>query len=425
MDGLFDGGFFATTDGGDPEKPGVKRFVPPAIHPRVLNLTNRLSQRQVPVAVEMGDAAIAFTPIGLGSIDMIAPADERVIFHLLIDDRPAALQMGKSLYERVLGRIDPELLAADIDRDVLPLLLESCLEHGMARAETLMQSRIELVAVETGGSFDLEGMDIALDISIDGEKAGRAALSTGIEDIKRIADLLADRPRPPRSYGDLDVEIRIRAAALWLDLGALQKLNTGDVLVVEEDASRWQQMAATIGECWLSPIDLSGGKPTLKGPFRKADLNDREEWMMVDPSQAQDDEEALDGLVKDRPGRRARGSSAARPPSPDTPAPDAPAQGDAGQAAPEADLDDGPAAPPADAAFDTLPVKLVFELGRLDMPLGKLQEIGPGHVLPLDRPLGEAVEIHAANRRIGVGEIVRIEDQVGVRVVRLFGQGGA
>jgi type III secretion protein Q len=57
------------------------------------------------------------------------------------------------------------------------------------------------------------------------------------------------------------------------------------------------------------------------------------------------------------------------------------------------------------------------------MPLGQLQEIGPGHVFQLDRPLGEAVEIYAGGRRIGQGEVVRIDDQVGVRIVRLFGHG--
>ncbi|MGI9505283.1 MAG: FliM/FliN family flagellar motor switch protein, partial [Geminicoccaceae bacterium] len=88
----------------------------------------------------------------------------------------------------------------------------------------------------------------------------------------------------------------------------------------------------------------------------------------------------------------------------------------------EESLAPGAVSPPADAAFDDLPIKVVFELGRLELPLGQLQDIGPGHVFELDRPLGEAVEIHAAGRRIGQGEVVRIEDQIGVRITRLFGQ---
>ena len=421
-DGLFDDDFSAATGGSASRPRDVRRYIPPAVSPRLLKLSNRLSQRRPPAAITMGSGAIAFAPKGIGSVDSIAPPDQRVTFHLLIDGRPAALQMQRSLYERILARIDPELLAADIDKEILPLLLESCIEDGITAAEAGLQSRIELVAVKTTGSLDLDGLDIALDIFLNGEKAGEAALSAGLEDIKRIAELSVARPKPGRSYGDLAVSIHMRAGAIWFDLDALRKLEIGDVLLVEDDEARWQHMAATVGERWLFPIDIASGKPTLRGPFRKADRKDQEDWMMVDPSQTQDDEQALDGLVKERPGRRAR-----RPESRNTaePGPEAASDEVMEGASMNTDIDTGPVAPPADAAFDELPVKLVFELGRFDMPLGELQEIGPGHVFELDRPLGEAVEIHASNRRIGQGEIVRIENQIGVRIVRLFGQGGA
>ncbi|MGI9420096.1 MAG: type III secretion system cytoplasmic ring protein SctQ [Geminicoccaceae bacterium] len=414
-DSQFDSAVASAFQGRESGPADVRAFHPPAVDPTLLSLTNRLSRRQPPVAVALGDAALAFTPVGLGSAYAIAPPAERVVFWFLIDGRPLVLQMTRSLYERILARVDPELLAADIDRNILPLLLESCVEDGLTVAEARLQGRVELAAIEAGAAYDLKGLDLALEISIDGEVAGPAALRASREDVERLATLLAARPKPPRSYGDLSVELRFRAGAIWLDLGALRTLKRGDVLLVEEEAARWERMAAVAGEHWLFPIEVTRAGPTVKAPFRRADQRDQEEWMMVDHNQA-DDEDALSNVLKDKPK-----ATAGRTPDP---APTAAPNGDEAPGA-EVDSDAGPASPPADAAFDDLPIKLVFELGRVEMPLGQLQDIGPGHVFQLDRPLGEAVEIHAGNRRIGQGEIVRIEDQIGVRIVRLFGQNGA
>lgn len=419
---IFDDGMFDVH--GDPRAPSpeVRRHEPPAVDPGLLALANRLSLRRPPIAITMGDAALAFTPIGLGTIDAVAPPSERVIFWFTIDDRPIVLQMASHLYKRILARIDPELLAADLDDEILPLLLESCIGDSLTTVETRLGGRIELNAVEPGAAFDLRGLDVALDIAIDGETVGVATFRAAREDIERLASLFETRSMPPRTYGDLKVELSFRAGALWLDLGALRALKSGDVLLVEEDASRWERMAATAGEHWLFPIEMTRKGPTVLAPFRRADRRDQEEWMMAEHSQADDNDEALSDLLKGAPKQRTE------TPSGDAgvlPNPEAAASGADQPAAEDAGLDAGPAAPPADAAFDDLPIKLVFELGRLDMPLGQLQEVGRGHVFQLDRPLGEAVEIHAGGRRIGQGEVVRIDDQIGVRVVRLFGQSGA
>lgn len=377
-------------------------YHPPTISAKRLALCNSLSQRRPPVALTLGDAVVAFAPAGLGIIDELAPPAARMLFWFTIDGRPLVLQMAKGLYERLLARIDPELLAADIDREILPLLLESCIQDALTEAETRLQGRIELVAVQRGSAFDLDGLDVALEITVDGETAGMASLRAGDDDVLRLAELFAARSKPPRSYGDLVVELSLRPGSIWLDLGALKRLKTGDVLLAEEDATRWDRLAATTGEGWLFPVEMTRKGPTVRARFRRADSRDQEEWMMVESNQADDD----DALTGPPPSRT---ESAAKP------EPEAAA----------ADLESGPAAPPADAAFDDLPIKLVFEIGRLELPLGQLQEIGPGHVFDLKRPLGDAVEIHAGGRRIGQGEILRIEDQIGVRVVRLFGQSGA
>ncbi len=72
-----------------------------------------------------------------------------------------------------------------------------------------------------------------------------------------------------------------------------------------------------------------------------------------------------------------------------------------------------------DGDLDDLPVRLAFELGRLELTLGELQAIGPGHVFELARAEEEAVDIIANGRRVGRGRIVSVAGAVGVQVVRL------
>ena len=76
--------------------------------------------------------------------------------------------------------------------------------------------------------------------------------------------------------------------------------------------------------------------------------------------------------------------------------------------------------PTTDAGLDEIQVKLLFEVGRLEISLGELRTLAPGHVFELGRDPRCAVEIVAGARRIGYGEVVQIGDALGVRVVRIF-----
>jgi type III secretion protein Q len=73
----------------------------------------------------------------------------------------------------------------------------------------------------------------------------------------------------------------------------------------------------------------------------------------------------------------------------------------------------------ADAPLDELPIRIVFEIGRVEMPLGEIESMLPGHVFPLGRDERQPVDIVANGRRIGQGEIVSIGGALGVRVLHL------
>ena len=76
-----------------------------------------------------------------------------------------------------------------------------------------------------------------------------------------------------------------------------------------------------------------------------------------------------------------------------------------------------------DAELDELPVRVLFEVGRLDLPLGELRGLDVGALLPLAREPESAVEIVASGKRIGRGTLIKIGECLGVRVTRLFDHG--
>jgi type III secretion protein Q len=71
-------------------------------------------------------------------------------------------------------------------------------------------------------------------------------------------------------------------------------------------------------------------------------------------------------------------------------------------------------------AVDDIPVKLLFELGRIELSLAEIRQLAPGALIPMLRPLEDSVDILANGRRIGRGNLVQIGDSMGVRITRLF-----
>jgi flagellar motor switch protein FliN/FliY len=101
------------------------------------------------------------------------------------------------------------------------------------------------------------------------------------------------------------------------------------------------------------------------------------------------------------------------------------------------DLENGPAMMAADAmdAADTdptsrgaadleavfdVPVKVSAVLGRSRMAVGDLLKLGPGAVLELDRKVGEAIDLYVNNRLVARGEVVLVEDKLGVTMTEII-----
>ena len=72
-----------------------------------------------------------------------------------------------------------------------------------------------------------------------------------------------------------------------------------------------------------------------------------------------------------------------------------------------------------EAVFD-VPVQVSAVLGRARMEIGDLLKLGPGSVLELDRKVGEAIDIYVNNRLIARGEVVLVEEKLGVTMTEII-----
>ena len=70
------------------------------------------------------------------------------------------------------------------------------------------------------------------------------------------------------------------------------------------------------------------------------------------------------------------------------------------------------------AVYD-VPVKVQAVLGRARMPIGDLLKLKSGMVVELDRRVGEPVDIFVNDRLIARGEVVLIDNALGVTLTEI------
>ena len=69
--------------------------------------------------------------------------------------------------------------------------------------------------------------------------------------------------------------------------------------------------------------------------------------------------------------------------------------------------------------FD-VPVNISAVLGKAHMSVAQLLKLNRGSVLELDRKVGEAIDIFVNNRLVARGEVVVIEDRLGVTMTEII-----
>ncbi|MCB1592901.1 MAG: flagellar motor switch protein FliN [Alphaproteobacteria bacterium] len=77
-----------------------------------------------------------------------------------------------------------------------------------------------------------------------------------------------------------------------------------------------------------------------------------------------------------------------------------------------------PMAGDVSAIYD-IPVQISVVLGRSTMQVSQLLKLGRGAVVELDRKVGEAIDIYVNNRLVARGEVVVVDDKLGVTMTEI------
>jgi flagellar motor switch protein FliN/FliY len=72
-----------------------------------------------------------------------------------------------------------------------------------------------------------------------------------------------------------------------------------------------------------------------------------------------------------------------------------------------------------EAVYD-VPVQVSAVLGKATMQVNQLLKLGRGAVVELDRKVGEAIDIYVNNRLVARGEVVVVEDRLGVTMTEII-----
>jgi flagellar motor switch protein FliN/FliY len=94
-------------------------------------------------------------------------------------------------------------------------------------------------------------------------------------------------------------------------------------------------------------------------------------------------------------------------------------QGDTATATNEPDADDDEVGGDLEAVFD-VPVKVSAVLGITTLSVNQLLKLGPGSVVELDRKVGEAIDIYVNNRLVARGEVVLLEEKLGITMTEII-----
>ena len=71
-----------------------------------------------------------------------------------------------------------------------------------------------------------------------------------------------------------------------------------------------------------------------------------------------------------------------------------------------------------EAVYD-IPVKVSAILGKTKMKVSQLMNLNKGAIIELDRKVGEAIDIYVNNNLVARGEVVVVDDKLGITMTEI------
>lgn len=68
-----------------------------------------------------------------------------------------------------------------------------------------------------------------------------------------------------------------------------------------------------------------------------------------------------------------------------------------------------------------VPVKVTVELGSCQMPMREVLQLASGSVVQLDKIAEAPVDLYVNQKRIAHGEVVVVDDRLGIKITKVLG----
>jgi len=282
---------------------------------------------------------------------------------LSIDRAPAHLFLPHGLIEAQLRSVEPTLDAETLAPDMCGMLLEMIFEPFIQILETDHHFNIECHGFDFTNNIPPED-GVGLSVSVGGMENVPVIMDAPPALRMRITTWLNSQPVLQADIDELVIPVSFRAGYAVLTLDELINIRPGDGIVMDANSVLQKSVVAVVGERFAHNCVVTAQGLELTGNLLTPVTGNLKGWTFMS-----DEESPIPGANKAEPG-----------------------------------------------AVGQINVRLVFEVGRLDMTVEEIQAIDSGHVFDLGRPVGQAVDIIAGGRQIGAGELVRVGEQIGVRV---------
>ncbi|MBO4227528.1 type III secretion system cytoplasmic ring protein SctQ [Bradyrhizobium neotropicale] len=337
-------------------------FEPPLTLSRgVVSWLNEIAAPRMVLESRLGDK-----PLSMRMNRLVWQADRSAVSMLdcvfRVGDETAVLSLPRSLVETLISTVQHGLnLPSDPTRS---LLLELALEPWIARLENLLAQDLQLARMDEATT---EGPYLQLDIAygpLTGK--GRLFLFSSLDGpvppaFGALGALIGQLPREMRKLSpELPVMVAREIGSLRVSVALLRQAQAGDALLPDVVPYARDQVILTADKLW-APALVASDRLILQGPFR----------------------------LQPHPLKCAYMTPRSQLQQP---------------------------IPPSESDIDSIEITLVFECGRWPVPLGTLRRANEGHVFELGRPLDGPVDIIANGRLIGRGDIVRVGEELAIRL---------
>jgi type III secretion protein Q len=333
----------------------------PAVARSMLAKINGHTLRREPWRGDIGDIPMTIQP---ATVEACREAIDRwTQLTIMVDHAPSLIYIPLAVLDRQIRAIDANLDISTLDPEICGMLMEMVFEPLV----NVLEHEYGIIIQCTNVAFsEDEPPEDALGFQIDfGPLSGVPVIIAASPALNmRIKKWLDDLPVLHSDINELSMPVGFRAGYAVLTLDDLINIRPGDGIVMDANSVLQKSVIAVTGEAFAQTCLVTANGLELTGPLLNPVSGNLKGWTFMS-----DQDASYPGEGKVEPG-----------------------------------------------AIGQINVRLVFEVGRLDLTVEELQTIDSGHVFDLGRPIGQSVDIIAGGRQIGAGELVRVGEQIGVRV---------